>query len=332
MRQAFYTTRGAAREVLRLEEAPSPKPGPGEVAIRMHASGVNPSDVKTRAGSSGPLTMPRTIPHNDGAGVISAVGAGVSLQRVGERVWLYNVNRSEDGATQGPRGTAAQEIVCAAHLAVPLVASASFEAGACLGVPAMTAHRAVLADGPVTGQTVLVTGGAGAVGAMAIQIAKWSGARVIATVSSQEKASAARDDGADATVNYKSENLAERVLALNEGRRVDRIVDVDFAAHAEVATKLIKTSGVIASYASMTNRSPQIPFGTLMFLDVTLRMILVYVMPETAKQAAARDIASMLAAGALRPRIARTFTLDQIIAAHELQEQGTHIGNIVVTM
>ena len=332
MKQVYYTTRGAARDVLRIEDAPSPKPGPGEVAIRIHASGINPSDVKTRAGSNGPLTMPRTVPHNDGAGVITAVGAGIPKRRIGERVWLYNVNRTGDGSGQGPRGTAAEEIVCDAKYAVPLVHGVSFEAGACLGVPAMTAHRAVLADGSVSGQTVLVTGGAGAVGAMAIQIAKWSGAKVIATVSSAEKAAAAREDGADATINYKTEDVAERVLALNGGQRVDRIVDVDFGAHAELATRIIKTSGTIASYASMSNRSPQIPFGTLMFLDTTLRMVLVYVMPEDAKQAAAHDITTMLEVDALRPRIVKTFGLGQIVEAHELQEKGTHIGNIVVTM
>jgi NADPH2:quinone reductase len=173
---------------------------------------------------------------------------------------------------------------------------------------------------------------AGAVGAMAIQIAKWSGARVIATVSSEAKAAAARADGADAVINYRTENIAERVLASNGGKRIDRIVDVDFAAHAELATKVLRTSGVIASYASMTNRTPQIPFGTLMFQDTTLRMVLVYVMPWAAKVAAIQDIAAMLAEGRLKPRIAATFPLARIAEAHEMQEKGTHIGNIVVSM
>ncbi len=316
--------------MLRIEEAPSPAPGPGEVAIRIHASGVNPSDVKTRAGSNGPLTMPKTIPHNDGAGIITAVGAGVPERRVGERVWLYNVNRTVDGAGQGPRGTAAEEIVTDAKLAVPLPHGVSFEAAACLGVPAMTAHRCVMADGSVAGQTVLVTGGAGAVGAMAIQIARWSGARVIATVSSDAKAAAARADGADATINYKTEDVAARVLALNGGKRIDRIVDVDFAANTELSTKILKTSGTIASYASATSRTPTIPFGTLMFMDTTVRMVLVYVMPQAAKDAAARDINAMLETGALTPRIAATFPLADIVAAHEMQEKGTHIGNVVL--
>lgn len=332
MRQAYYTTRGAAADVLRIKEAGIPKPAAGEVAIRIHASGINPSDVKTRAGSNGPLTLPQTVPHNDGAGIITAVGAGIPARRIGERVWLFNVNRTADGAGQGERGTAADEIVVDARLAVPLPHGVSFEAAACLGVPAMTAHRCVMADGSVKGQTVLVTGGAGAVGAMAIQIAKWSGARVIATVSSAEKADAVRADGADEVINYKTENVAERVLALNHGRRIDRIVDVDFAAHTELATKVLKTSGVIASYASMTNRSPAIPFGTLMFQDTTLRMVLVYVMPWTAKVAAMQDINTMLEADALRPRIVAKFPLAEIVAAHEMQEKGTHIGNIVLTM
>ena len=332
MKQAIYKQRGGAREVLQIVDAASPTPGPGEVLVRVMASGVNPSDVKTRAGASGPLTVPQTVPHNDGGGIITAVGPGVPQRRIGERVWLFNVNRTPDGLGQGARGTAALETVVESALAVPLVHGVSFEAAACLGVPAMTAHRAVLADGPVTGQTVLVTGGAGAVGAMAIQIAKWSGARVIATVSSEDKARAAREDGADAVINYKSETVAARALELNGGQRVDRIVDVDFAAHAETATKILKISGVIAAYASMSNRNPVIPFGTLMFMDTTVRMIIVYGMPLEAKIAAIRDISTMLAEGRMRPRIAATFALDRIVEAHEMQEKGTHIGNVVLTM
>lgn len=332
MKQACYTQRGAARDVLQIADVAAPRPGPGEVAVRILASGVNPSDVKTRAGANGPLMLPQTVPHNDGAGIITATGQGVPARREGERVWLYNVNRTADGAGQGARGTAAQDIVVEAGLAVPLVHGVSDVAGACLGVPAMTAHRAVLADGSVQDQTVLVTGGAGAVGAMAIQIAKWSGARVLATVSSKQKADAALADGADAIIDYKTENVAERVLALNDGRRIDRIVDVDFGAHAELATRILKTSGVIASYASMTNRNPQIPFGTLMFLDTTVRMILVYVMPPAAKQAAIRDIAAMLSEARLSPRIAATFPLERIVEAHEMQEKGAHIGNVVLTL
>lgn len=203
-----------------------------------------------------------------------------------------------------------------------------------MGVPAVTAHRAVLADGPVTGQTVLVTGGAGAVGQMAIQIAKWSGAaKIIATVSSEEKARFARDDGADATVNYKTEDVAARVLELNSGRRVDRIVDVDFGANYEVADEDPEVlDGVIAGYDCMSNRTPPVPFRTYMGLNATIHAVLVYVMGWPAKEAAIRDVTAMLEAGVLEPRIAKTFPLAEIVAAHEMQEKGAHIGNIVVTL
>ncbi len=332
MKTAIYTERGAARDVIKFADVEAPRPGPGEVTVKIQASGINPSDVKTRAGSSGPMTVTRTVPHCDGAGVISAVGSGVPERRIGERVWLFNVNRTADGTGQGERGTAAETIAVEAGLAVPLVEGVSFATAACLGVPAMTAHRCVMADGPVRGQTVLVTGGAGAVGAMAIQIAKWGGARVIATVSSEEKAAAARADGADGVVNYKTENVAERVLALNDGQRIGRIVDVDFAAHIELATQILKPSGGIGMYASMSNRTPAIPTYAFMLLNAKVDFVLVYSMSDAAKQASFRDIETMLREGALKPRIARTFGLDQIIEAHELQEQGTHIGNMVLTL
>ncbi|HRD75884.1 MAG TPA: NADPH:quinone reductase, partial [Hyphomicrobiaceae bacterium] len=333
MQTVYYAARGAAREVLRFEDGPPPEPGAGEVQVRVHASGINPSDVKTRAGANGRMTAPRTVPHSDGAGVITAIGAGVPDRRIGERVWLFNVNRTADGLGQGERGTAAEAIVVDQRLAVPLPANASFEIGACLGVPAMTAHRAVMADGSVAGKSVLVTGGAGAVGSMAIQIARWSGAaNVIATVSTPLKAETALADGAHATVNYKSEPLAERILAVNGGKRVDRIVDVDFAAHAEVAVKVLAPGGVIATYASMSNRTPALPFYPLMFNDATIRLVAVYVMGWPAKEAAASDINQMLEAGKLRPRIAARYPLRSIVEAHETAERGDLVGKVVVAI
>ena len=333
MRTVCYSARGAAREVLRFEDVPMPSPGRGEVRVEIRTSGINPSDVKTRSGANGRMTVPRTVPHSDGGGTITAVGEGVASLRVGDRVWLYNVNRTADGIGQGERGTAAEAIVVDQRLAVPLPDGVSFEAAAALGVPAMTAHRAVLADGSVAGKSVLVTGGAGAVGSMAIQIARWSGAsNIIATVSSAAKAETARADGAHATVNYKSEPLAERVLALNGGKRVDRIVDVDFAAHMDLAVKVLAPSGTIATYASMSNRTPALPFYSLMFIDATIRLVAVYVMGAEAKSAAARDIGAMLRAGALKPRIAATFPLDRIVEAHEAVERGDLIGKVVLSV
>ena len=327
---ASYKARGPAREVLEIGELPDPVAGAGEVLVRVHASGANPSDVKTRAGNMGPMTVARTVPHSDGAGVVEAVGAGVSRRRVGERVWLYNVNRTADGQGQGETGTAAELVAVDAALAVPLANGVSFEEGACLGVPAMTAHRAVFADGPVEGQSLLVTGGAGAVGAMAIQMAKAAGARVIATVSGAEKAAAAQDDGADAVVNYKTEPLVAAVLAANGGKKLDRVVDVDFGSHVNLTPEILKPSGIVAAYASMGAPQPTLQYYPLMFNNTVIRLVFVYAMAEAAKRAAERAIDDLLRAGALRPRVAETHPLAEIAAAHETVEGGRQIGNVIV--
>lgn len=327
---AFYTERGAAKGVLKVGEMETPKPGKGEVLVRVHASGVNPSDVKTRAGNLGPLTVPRTIPQSDGAGVIEAVGEGVPEARVGERVWLYNVNRTPDGMGQGPNGTAVVHSAIDARQAVPLPEGVCFEEGACLGVPAMTAHRALFADGAIDGQTVLITGGAGAVGSMAIQMAKASGAKVLTTVSSDEKAAFAKEDGADAVINYKSGNLVEAVLAATGGDKLDRIVDVDFASHINLTTEILKSGGTVAAYASMSNPTPELTYYPLMFNNTNVRLVFVYGMPQTAKDAAAKATNAFLEAGKLKGRIAATYPLKEIVAAHEHVESGAQIGNVVV--
>src|SRR5512134_1354215 len=198
MRAAWYERTGAAREVLQIDDLPTPEPGDGEVRVRLATSGVNPSDVKTRAGlRSATLPFPRIIPHSDGAGVIEAVGAGVPSSRIGERVWIWNA------AWKRASGTAAQYVVLPDAQAVRLPDAVPFDAGACLGIPALTALHAVRVDGGVTGKTVLVTGGAGAVGHYAIQMAILSGARrVFATVSSPDKAALAHKAGADLAVDY----------------------------------------------------------------------------------------------------------------------------------
>ena len=329
---ASYSARGAASEVLEIGELPTPVAAAGEVLVRVHASGANPSDVKTRAGNMGPMTVERTVPHSDGAGVIEAVGAGVSERRVGERVWLYNVNRTADGMGQGARGTAAELVALDAGLALPLANGVSFEEGACLGVPAMTAHRALFADGPIDGQSLLITGGAGAVGSMAIQMAKAAGARVITTVSGAEKAAAAKADGADAVINYKTEPLVETVLAANGGAKLDRIVDVDFGSHVNDTPQLLKPGGTIAAYASMSAPQPTLQYYPLMFNNTVIRLVFVYAMAADAKQAAGLAVEEMLRSGALRPRVAEVFPLDRIAAAHELVEEGRQIGNVIVRL
>jgi len=243
---------------------------------------------------------------------------------VGERVWMFIVQ------WQRPWGTAAEFTVVPATLAVTLPRNTSFAEGACLGIPGVTAHRCLFADGPVAGQTVLVTGGAGAVGHYAVQLAKWGGATVIATVSSREKGARASAAGADHTVNYRTGNPAAEILDLTGGAGVDRIVDVDFGANLAVSLRVIKANGTIAAYASMGDAEPTLPFYALMTKNVTLRPVLLYTMPERAKGEAADDIVRLVEAGRLQHQIGVRFPLARIVDAHHAQESGQVIGNIVV--
>ena len=332
MKAVFNTARGTARDTLALKEVDLPSPGAGEVLVAMRASGVNPSDVKLRSGAQGPMIADQVLVHNDGAGVIEAVGEGVGPARVGQRVWMYNINRSADGLGQGPLGTAAQYAIIPAHLAVELPEEASFEAGACLGVPAMTAHRALMWAGPVAGRTVLVTGGAGAVGHSAIQIAKAKGARVIATVSNDIKAEIAREAGADEVLNYKATALLDQLLDLVGNGGIDHVVDVDIAAHMEIYPQILKINGSVGAYASASNLTPALPFYPLAFRNIQLQPVFVYSMSDAAKAEAIKDINALLTSGQLSPRIDRRFALEDIAVAHETVEAGSLLGNAVVTL
>ncbi|MFY1706086.1 NADPH:quinone reductase [Tritonibacter scottomollicae] len=332
MKAVFNTARGTARDTLALKEVDLPSPGAGEVLVAMHASGVNPSDVKLRSGAQGPMIADQVLVHNDGAGVIEAVGEGVGPARVGQRVWMYNINRSDDGLGQGPLGTATQYAIIPAHLAVELPGEASFEAGACLGVPAMTAHRALMWAGPVAGRTVLVTGGAGAVGHSAIQIAKAKGARVIATVSNDIKAEIAREAGADEVLNYKATPLLDQLLDLVGNGGIDHVVDVDIAAHMEIYPQILKINGSVGAYASASNLTPALPFYPLAFRNIQLQPVFVYSMSDAAKAEAIKDINALLTSGQLSPRVDRRFALEDIAVAHETVEAGSLLGNAVVTL
>jgi NADPH:quinone reductase-like Zn-dependent oxidoreductase len=317
MQAAWFGAFGPARDVLRVGEQPRPEPQAGEVLVRLRASGINPSDVKKRAGSSPTLLdQGLVIPNSDGAGVIESVGADVPSARIGERVWVYQAQHDRRF------GTAAQYVAIDAARAAPLPANAGFEVGACLGIPAMTAHRCIFADGPVNGQTILVTGGAGRVGWYAIQWARSAGARVVATASKPDDKRLCRELGADALVNHREPGWGERVKAENGGTAVDRVVDVEFGANLAEVLRCIRVGGTIATYSSTQVREPTLPFYTMMFMDLTVRMVLVYVMPEAAKQAAIADIGRALAEGVLRHRIARRLPLGSIAEAHELVERG----------
>lgn len=322
MLAAWYERNGAARDVLRVGEQPDPLPGKGEVRVRLRASAVNPSDVKARGGSR-PVIPPRVIPNSDGAGEIDRVGPGVSKSRLRKRAWVYN------GQWQRASGTSAQYIALPAAQAVPLPRQVSYAQGACLGIPVMTAHRCLFADGPIAGMTVLVTGGAGVVGHYAVQLARWAGARVIATVSSPEKAAHARAGGAHATIDYRREDVAARIDALTGGRGIDRVVDVEFGVNLPTYEKALRPAAMIATYAAAAAQDAILP-SRLRQRNVTVRMVFVYTMPDAAKRRALADIARWLAGGRPKFAIAARFPLSEAVAAHELVESGNKIGHVIL--
>jgi NADPH:quinone reductase len=325
MRAGYYESNGVAREVLRIAEVETPRPGPGEVRVKLATSGVNPSDVKSRAGLTRKIAFPRVIPHSDGAGEIDQVGEGVSAARVGERVWVWN------GQWRRAFGTAAGQIVLPAEQAVPLPANTSMEAGACLGIPAYTGYQAVLLAGATEGSTVLVAAGAGAVGHYAIQFAKKRKATVITTVSSPEKAEIARRAGADHVIDYKRENVGERVMAITGKRGADAVIEMDLAANAKLLPNVLTPNGVVAIYGGSA-AEPAIPFQFLLQNSITLKFFLVYLMPPDMRTRATADITRLLERGELIHNVAQTFALDDLVAAHEAVEAGKALGNIVVKM
>jgi NADPH:quinone reductase len=323
MRAAYYEKNGPAREVLRVADVETPQPGRGEVRVKLFTSGVNPSDVKGRAGTTRKIAFPRVIPHSDGAGEIERVGEGVPASRVGERVWVWN------GQWRRPFGTAAMEIVLPAEQAVPLPANISSEAGACLGIPAFTAYQAVELADAKEGATILVAAGAGAVGHYAIQLAKKRKATVITTVSSPAKAEIARAAGADHTIDYKRENVGERVMAVTGNRGVDAVIEMDLAANARLLPGVLAPNGVVAVYGSGAPEAT-IPFQFLLQNSIALKFLLVYQMPREQRARAVADITRMLERGELIHNVAQTFDLADIVAAHEAVESGKAMGNVVV--
>ncbi len=325
MKAVWHDKTGAARDVLQVGERPDPEPGQGEVRVRVATSGVNPSDVKRRAGSSGPLAFPWATPNNDGAGMIDKVGPGVDPGRAGQRVWLHS------SGWKRPQGTAAEFTVVPAERAVPLPDGVSFDIAAGLGVPAMTAHRAVFGFGPVQDRTVLVTGGAGAVGFYAIQLAVWGGARVIATVSGDEKRAEAVRAGAHDIINYRTEDVAERIAAITRNEGVDHVVEVDFGVNLPVTLKVLKNDGSIATYASMGKTEPVIPFYPMMYKNIRLMWVFVYEMSAAAMDAAAKDInAWLLDSKTQHPRFHR-FPLARAVDAHLAVEAGV-VGKVIITV
>jgi len=322
MRAATFSQTGPARDVLHVVDVPTPEPGPGEVRVRIAASGVNPSDVKRRNAlpQGSPAEFPVVIPHSDGAGTIDAVGSGVDTARIGDRVWIYN------GQWKRASGTAAEYITVPAGLAVPLPDNVDFAAGACFGIPALTAYHAIFLDGAVHGQTLLIQGGAGAVAFYAIQFAKSDGATVIATVSSDAKAEVARRAGADHIVNYRTEPLADRIAELTGGKRVDRIIEVDVAGNGMAYPTLLKEHGKAVVYGS---GAPEIRIPAAFIRQATtLEFFIVYELSMDERVRALMGLDAALRSG-LQHHIGERFPLERIVEAHEAVEAGSN-GNVIV--
>jgi NADPH2:quinone reductase len=325
MRAVWYERCGPATEVLTYGERPTPEAGPGEVRVRLEASGVNPADVGRRAGNYRGLEFPLIFPSSDGAGIVDQLGDGVTRLHIGQRVWLFNGQRNGRAF-----GTAAEYIALAEQLVTPLPDNVSFAQGATLGIPCMTAWCCLYCDGPIAGRTVLVTGGAGAVGHYAVQLAKWGGARVIATVSSAAKAEQARLAGADLVINYRTDDVVAKALAFTGQRGVDRVVDVDFGGNIAATLKLMAMNSTIAVYATNGNRNPVVPMRELMEKCIALRTLVLFALPPTLLAAAQADISKWLAAGQRIHNIAGQFALSETAEAHLAVEKGDKLGTVIV--
>lgn len=313
MRAVCYSEFGPARDVLGLIDLDTPKPAPGEVLVRLHVSGVNPSDAKARAGSRPGVTKPafdRIIPHSDGAGVIEAVGDGVAPSRIGTRVWVWN------GQWQRSDGTAADYIALPAAQAVPLPEGVTFETGATLGIPGLTAAHTVFGGGDVAGQTLLISGGAGAVGHTAVQLAHAAGARVIATCSAGA-AGRVKAAGADQVFDYGDPDLAARIIEATGGKGVDRAVEVEFGENAPLLAEVMAPNATIAAYGSGRNMTPMLPFGPFLYKAITIDITLIYILADAPRQVAIARLHSALNDGSLTPAIHAHYPLTDCAAAQD---------------
>ena len=325
MRTVSYSAFGKASAVLELADIEMPEPTENEVVVELRFSGVNPSDVKARAGRPG-MTKPAfetIVPHSDGAGIITSVGSSVSKDRIGQRVWIWN------GQWQRPFGTASSHIVLDQTQAVPLSDGVSFEVGAVLGIPGLTAAHAVFGHGEISGSTILIQGGAGTVGLLAVQLAKWGGAKVITTCSAQDIAHCL-SIGADHAFDYKDTELVSKVLEANKGNLIDRVVEVEFGLNIASDVALIKSNGIIAAYGSAKSLNPHVPFYEMLFKAVTLDIILIYLLPLKERLSVISRLNQALSDNALTCPIAKIFPINMTSHAHELVESGARDGAVLI--
>lgn len=325
MRAITYTKLGPAKDVLQLQTLDDIPPQAGEVRVALAYSGVNPSDVKSRNGRPG-LTHPafeQIIPHSDGAGVIDAVGADVDPARIGQRVWIWN------GQWQRAQGTAASHITLPSTMAVPLPKDVSFETGAILGIPGLTAALAVFGGQEIKGQTVLIQGGAGTVGLLAVQLAKWGGAKVITTCSPRD-VPRAKAAGADVVLDYSAPDLAAQILAANDGALIPTVVEVEFGLNIALDAEVIAPNGRLAAYGSAKSMEPTLPFLPLLFKAVTIDILLIYLLPRRERDVMIEKLHAALSAGALNCPVESTYPLEETIAAHQAVEAGGRTGAVLI--
>jgi len=326
MRAWWFQQAGPATDVLSLGELPVPAPGPNDVVVKIASSAVNPTDVKRRSDGRELHRFPRIVPNNDGSGVITAVGSDVNASRTGERVWIF--------AAQAGRamGTAAEYCVLPSFQAITLPDAASLEDGACLGVPAVTAHRGLFADGAIASKTVLVTGGTGRVGRYAVQMARHAGATVIATAGTEDKVERLKKLGAHHTVNYKTDSQVDVVDEVTGGQGVDVMLDVTFGTNVAEIPSLVAENGVVTSYSTDPVMQPQLDFNAFMFANLLIRPFSIMRMPTEAKVAAFAHITKLLEQKHLSHHVGERFEFSELPAAHQAVEQGNVDGVCLVNV
>ena len=325
MRAMVYNRFGPASDVLALNTLEPTQPAEGEVRVKLAYSGVNPSDVKARAGARPGVVKPAfdlITPHSDGAGIITDLGAGVSKKRLGERVWIWN------GQWGRALGTAAEYIALPAHQAVEMPSAMGFESGATLGIPGLTAAHCVFGGGDVKDQTVLISGGAGSVAHNAIQLAKWGGARVIATAS-PGGFDRVKEAGADHVLDYRAPDLAKQISAISPNG-IDRAVEVEFGPNAELLGRVMRPSGTIAAYGSALEMNPVFPFGPYLFKAITVDIVLVYILEPSQRANAINKLHDAFADGAFNPAVHEIYPLQDCIKAHEQIERGGRSGAVLL--
>lgn len=325
MRAGWYEKTGPAHDVVKTGEIDTPTPGPGEVLVRVHASGINPSDYKRRANVKAAAEFPRVVPHSDGAGIVAGLGAGVSGLREGDRVWIYN------GQWKRPLGTAAEYICLPARFVKPLPVNTSFVEGACFGIPAMTGYHAVHVGGLAPGSTVYVPGATGRVGAYAVQFAKWRGARVIAsTGGGPAQIDAVKLLGADLVLDRKSADLEARILQETGGRGVDRVVEVDLPGNIAFDERILNENGSVVSFGAAMVPSISVTQMGRRARNMSVHFIFVYMLADPTFEAVCAGVNECADAGKLKHRVGGVFPLAELARAHDTAERTTATGHMVV--